>query len=78
MLVIRQRIDARPEWQAELELTYDARSKSRLRCFSTSGEDVGLFLERGQPPLHDGECLLAACVLGPSNCCTSPAPALSN
>jgi len=59
MLVIRQRIDPRPEWQAELELTYDARSKSRLRCFSTSGEDVGLFLERGQPPLHDGECLLA-------------------
>ena len=59
MLVIRQRIEARPEWQAELELTYDARSKSRLRCFSTSGEDVGLFLERGQPPLHDGECLLA-------------------
>ncbi|HAO74261.1 MAG TPA: urease accessory protein UreE [Pseudomonas sp.] len=60
MLVIRQRIAARPGWQAELELTYDARSKSRLRCFSTSGEDVGLFLERGQPPLADGECLLAA------------------
>jgi len=60
MLVIRQRIAARPEWQAELELTYDARSKSRLRCFSSSGEDVGLFLERGQPPLADGECLLAA------------------
>ena len=59
MLVIRQRIDARREWQAELELTYDARSKSRLRCFSSDGEEVGLFLERGQPPLHDGECLIA-------------------
>lgn len=46
MLVIRQRIAARPEWQAELELTYDARSKSRLRCFSSSGEDVGLFRAR--------------------------------
>src|SRR5690606_31964245 len=35
------------------------RSKSRLRCFSTDGEEVGLFLERGQPPLADGDCLLA-------------------
>ena len=88
MLVIRQRIDARPEWQAELELTYDARSKSRLRCFSTSGEDVGLFLERGQPPLHDGECLLAGdgrvggggrpTPHAPNNCCTSPAPVPSS
>ena len=24
-----------------------------------AGEDVGLFLERGQPPLRDGDCLLA-------------------
>ncbi|MFC0709682.1 urease accessory protein UreE [Azorhizophilus paspali] len=59
MLMIRQRTTARPEWDAELELSFEARSKSRLRCFTTTGEDVGLFLERGQPPLADGDFLLA-------------------
>jgi len=59
MLVIHRRIESRPDWSAELHLNYDARSKSRLRCFSSEGEDVGLFLERGQPPLYDGECLQA-------------------
>lgn len=59
MLVIHQRIEAQPHWDAELLLTFEARSKSRLRCFTTENEDVGLFLERGQPPLHDGECLRA-------------------
>lgn len=59
MLVIHQRTAPRPDCDAELELTYEARSKSRLRCFTTQGEEVGLFLERGQPPLHDGECLQA-------------------
>ena len=59
MLVIHRRIDPQPVWVAELHLTFEARSKSRLRCFSAEGEDVGLFLERGQPPLYDGECLQA-------------------
>ncbi|WCD79843.1 urease accessory protein UreE [Pseudomonas sp. TUM22785] len=59
MLVIQERTEARARWDEELLLTYEARSKSRLRCFSVKGEDVGLFLERGQPPLRDGDCLLA-------------------
>ena len=59
MLVIHHRLDPQPHWDEELHLTFDARSKSRLRCFSAAGEDVGLFLERGQPPLHDGDCLRA-------------------
>jgi len=59
MLVIHQRIATQATWDAELELTFEARSKSRLRCFTTQGEDVGLFLERGQPALFDGECLRA-------------------
>ncbi|MBV4522388.1 Urease accessory protein UreE [compost metagenome] len=59
MLVIHRRIDPQPVWAAELHLTFEARSKSRLRCFSAEGEDVGLFLERGQSPLYDGECLQA-------------------
>jgi urease accessory protein len=59
MLVIHHRTAAQPTWDAELHLTFEARSKSRLSCFSTSGEEVGLFLERGQPALQDGECLRA-------------------
>ena len=42
MLVIHRRITPQPHCDAELELTFEARSKSRLRCFSRSGEDVGL------------------------------------
>lgn len=48
MLVIHSRIEPQNTVDAELELTFEARSKTRLRCFSTSGEEVGLFLERGQ------------------------------
>lgn len=59
MLVIHHRIAPQPRWDAELLLSFDARSKSRLRCFTTAGEDVGLFLERGQPALQDGDCLRA-------------------
>lgn len=59
MLVIHQRLAPQAHWDAELHLSFEARSKSRLRCFSAAGEDVGLFLERGQPPLQDGECLQA-------------------
>lgn len=59
MLVIHHRTCSPGPHDAELELTFDARSKSRLHCFTTSGEEVGLFLERGQPPLQDGERLLA-------------------
>jgi urease accessory protein len=58
MLVIHQRIPSRAH-SVELHLDFAARSKCRLRCFSSSGEEVGLFLERGQSPLQDGDCLLA-------------------
>ena len=59
MLVIHRRIEPKPDCSAEIHLNFEARSKSRLRCFSADGEEVGLFLERGQPPLYDGECLEA-------------------
>ena len=59
MLVIHRRVQSHPVWSAELHLNFEARSKSRLRCFSSSGEDVGLFLDRGQSPLVDGEFLQA-------------------
>jgi urease accessory protein len=57
MLVIDQRIATQDSADAELLLSFEARSKSRLHCYSTHGEEVGLFLERGQPALQDGECL---------------------
>lgn len=41
-----------------LVLSFDARSKSRLRSRLTSGEEVGLFLERGRV-LRGGDRLLA-------------------
>ena len=59
MLVIHQRIARQDRWDAELLLDFAARSKSRLHCFTTCGEETGLFLERGQPALADGECLRA-------------------
>lgn len=84
MLVIHRRIDTQPRWDAELHLTFDARSKSRLRCFSAEGEDVGLFLNEA-----NRRCTTAnACKLkmgasyafapAPNNCCMSPAPTPSN
>ncbi|TWI52334.1 urease accessory protein [Pseudomonas duriflava] len=59
MLVIHHRRPPQPHWDEELYLTFEARSKSRLRTFTARGEEVGLFLERGQSPLADGECLEA-------------------
>ena len=59
MLVIDQRIATQDSADAELLLSFEARSKSRLHCYTTAGEEVGLFLERGQPALADGECLRA-------------------
>ena len=59
MLAIHHRIAPQANCDAELQLSFEARSKSRLRCFTTTGEEVGLFLERGQPALADGDCLRA-------------------
>ncbi|WP_431686187.1 urease accessory protein UreE [Hahella sp. NBU794] len=41
-----------------ISLTYDERKRGRLRAQTQSGEDVGLFLERGKT-LLDGDLLLA-------------------
>lgn len=59
MLIIEGRTTSDQTPDAELELTFEARSKSRLLCTTTSGEEVHLLLERGQPPLQDGEMLQA-------------------
>ena len=59
MLVIHSRIAPQDTCDAELELTFEARSKSRLRARLVSGAEVGLFLPRGTI-LRGGDRLLAS------------------
>jgi urease accessory protein len=57
-MLITQRCAARSAWDGELELPYELRQKSRLRTALASGEELGLFLERGAV-LRGGDFLLA-------------------
>ena len=56
MLIVRQHIPSQPHADAELVLPFEQRQKSRLRTVLASGEEVGLFLERGSI-LRGGDCL---------------------
>ncbi|AZZ93372.1 urease accessory protein UreE [Hahella sp. KA22] len=47
-----------PSIAGVISLTYDERKRGRLRAQTQSGQDVGLFLERGKT-LLDGDLLLA-------------------
>ena len=58
MLVITQRADDPSHWDAELVMSFELRSKSRLRVTLSSGEEAGLFLERGSV-LRGGDRLLS-------------------
>jgi|SRR5690606_23112229 len=58
MLTIQQKARHGGAWQAELVLPYEQRQKCRLRTRTTGGEEVGLFLPRGQSLRH-GDILLA-------------------
>lgn len=58
MLVLSRRIAAQPNHDVELVLPFELRQKSRLRSRLGNGEEVGLFLERGQI-LRGGDCLAA-------------------
>jgi urease accessory protein len=58
MLVISSRIEPQRDYDVGLTLPFDLRQKTRLRTRLASGEEVGLFLDRGQV-LRDGDCLLA-------------------
>ena len=48
MLVISKRIAPRDAHDVELVLPFELRQKSRLRTRLDSGEEIGLFLDRGQ------------------------------
>lgn len=58
MLVISKRLPKQLRYDVELVLPFDLRQKSRLRTTLPDGEEIGLFLERGQV-LRGGECLQA-------------------
>ena len=58
MLTISKHATAQSTHDIELVLPFDLRQKSRLRTALVDGEEVGLFLERGDI-LRDGDCLLA-------------------
>ena len=57
MLVIEQFAEPKAAATERLELAFDTRCKSRLRTQLASGEDCGLFLERGTV-LRGGDKLL--------------------
>jgi urease accessory protein len=58
MLSINSRCAAREAWDGELLLPFELRQKSRLRTALISGEEAGLFLERGEI-LRGGDFLQA-------------------
>jgi urease accessory protein len=47
MLILRYRVVAQPAFHGTLVLPFEQRQKSRLRTRLASGEEVGIFLERG-------------------------------
>jgi urease accessory protein len=58
MLTIQKRCSARETFEAELVMPFDLRQKSRLRTQTTTGEETGLFMPRGDI-LRDGDFLEA-------------------
>lgn len=62
MLEVHERLGMQYEVpvHARLVLTHKQREHGRMRAFSADGEEVRLFLERGEP-LKVGECLKSRC-----------------
>jgi urease accessory protein len=58
MLELTEKIDQADRYDVVISLDCDARKRGRLRVLTDSGEEAGLFLERGQV-LTDGDCLKA-------------------
>jgi urease accessory protein len=58
MLLIEQRAANAAPVQPQLVLSFNLRQRSRLRTKAENGEDVGVFLARGEQ-LRDGDRLLA-------------------
>jgi urease accessory protein len=57
MLIVQKRIEPRDRADVELRLPFEQRQKTRQRTVLASGEEVALFLDRGNV-LRGGDCLL--------------------
>ena len=57
MLIVQKRIEPRDSADEELRLPFEQRQKTRQRTVLASGEEVALFLDRGNF-LRGGDCLL--------------------
>jgi urease accessory protein len=57
MLIVRRRVVSPKVADTELVLPFELRQKSRLRTVLSSGEEIGLFLDRGTVLRH-GDVLL--------------------
>lgn len=58
MLTVQNRTESRERFDVELLLPFELRQKCRLRTQSTTGEEIGLFLPRGEV-LRNGDFLRA-------------------
>jgi len=58
MMIVTKRCAPRQSWDDELSLAFELRQRSRLRTALASGEELGLFLVRGDV-LRGGDFLLA-------------------
>lgn len=58
MLELTEKIELADRYDAVISLDFDSRKRGRLKVLTDSGEEAGLFLERGQM-LVDGDCLKA-------------------
>lgn len=57
MLIVQRRIDPSEHADVELQLAFEQRRKTRQRTLLPSGEEIALFLDRGNV-LRGGDCLL--------------------
>jgi urease accessory protein len=58
MLIVQTRIAPQAHADAELSMPFEQRRKTRQRALLATGEEVGLFLDRGVV-LRGGDCLLS-------------------
>ena len=58
MLELIERVGESNHYDGVISLDYDSRKRGRLKVFTDSGEEAGIFLKRGLV-LLDGDCLRA-------------------
>lgn len=59
MIEFKDKIETAARIDVRLPMTFDERKRGRIKVMTETGEEAGLFLERGHT-LHDGQLLQAA------------------